>query len=271
MTKLSFADLTIAQAENFLKSQTKKSSPMPPVPKQRKIRLPKEDEDHDVDKADLASDEPAGTAWFIIYEGSNGDDSERRITIRNVVQTGEILYINAFCHERSALRKFRLDRIIEATDLATGEVLTEYPDLLSNFTKLLPKDADGITHAVLREAKHALNILAFLSRCDGQYHPAEEDVIFKYIADEFFDREIDESLVIKHVRKLYPDHDTYLTSIRAIYPFKGEKYLKKVVRYGAQLIAADEVIMDEEFQHQQELESRKTEYSPSNKDKGKKE
>lgn len=71
--------------------------------------------------ADYA-EQVGGLEWEITYANAKNDDSERRITVRDVYTRGGHLYLKAVCHEVSAVRAFRTDRILEATDLETGEI-----------------------------------------------------------------------------------------------------------------------------------------------------
>lgn len=217
--------------------------PVPPLPKGRTAVLTKAD---DVSgNIDSENDEVGGLAWFIEYEDSSGDISERRITIRSVFEKSKVYYINAFCHERGAFRQFRLDRVVEATDLATGEVLDDYPDIEKRLITLAPEGVEAETKNALRESKAALIILSYLSRCDGNYHPAEEDVIFKFIADQFFEKNLDEKIISKHIKRLYPHEGDFARAVKSLHK-KDARYVSSVLKYSGQLIAADGFLDDKE-------------------------
>ena len=101
------------------------SRPVPPPP--RPAQLPDADDD-----ATLATDDaervpdPDGIAegqtFMIEYMDSNGDVSTRRITVLEVVtnKRGDPS-LKARCHERKALRRFRIDSILSCIDI-DGEV-----------------------------------------------------------------------------------------------------------------------------------------------------
>lgn len=63
----------------------------------------------------------------LLYEDARGNESSRVVTIRHVLgdDPEEPEYIVGVCELRRSLRRFRLDRVIEVTDLETGEVLEE--------------------------------------------------------------------------------------------------------------------------------------------------
>jgi hypothetical protein len=59
----------------------------------------------------------------IKYRDSSGDISDRQISD---FRSESATTIDAFCHLQNARRPFRLDRIIRATNLDTGELLNPY-------------------------------------------------------------------------------------------------------------------------------------------------
>ena len=65
------------------------------------------------------------------YESAQGNVTTRHIIVQelqsNVTKSGEVIpaYIRAFCEERQDKRTFRLDRVIDAVDPETGEVIDD--------------------------------------------------------------------------------------------------------------------------------------------------
>ncbi|MBC9208915.1 hypothetical protein IBL26_18860 [Roseomonas aerophila] len=77
-----------------------------------------------------AADLPVlGTSALLIrYRDSSNQESERRITpkkVRGMVSSGQlqISHIEAYCHSRKRARTFKPERILQAADAETGEVL----------------------------------------------------------------------------------------------------------------------------------------------------
>lgn len=64
----------------------------------------------------------AGTGCNITYEDSGGNVSLRRVTCRKLSDRAAVLYLQGFCHERQALRTFRVDRMTEVACGSTREV-----------------------------------------------------------------------------------------------------------------------------------------------------
>jgi hypothetical protein len=79
-----------------------------------------------------------GNASLMIrYRDSSNQESERRITprkVRGVVSSGrlQISHIEAYCHSRKRARTFKPERILQAADADTGEVLA-LPDGLAKW------------------------------------------------------------------------------------------------------------------------------------------
>jgi hypothetical protein len=83
----------------------------------------------------------ADLACAITYVARDGAISTRRISIRQVMERAGSIYLVAFCHERGAMRHFRLDGVRACWDAETGEVI----DLQAYIRTLQPtvKPAEG--------------------------------------------------------------------------------------------------------------------------------
>lgn len=125
-------------------------------------------EEQPVDEA--LFDHSAGRAVYIVYIDNVGHRSERPISVRQIIARGWPESIYAFCHVRRALRQFRIDRIKELYDLSTGELREAEPYLEALFRN----GAVGRRDDVLC---HLARTLVFMARCDGDYHPLEEEAI----------------------------------------------------------------------------------------------
>jgi len=140
--------------------------------------------------------------YFLLmeYTDASGNRSRRRITTRHVDDRGATRYLVAVCHERNALRTFRLDRI-DCFISADGEV--EDPDRW--FAEILPvsdsiaietRAARGTAArpsaslspytALRRQITPGLVFLITSSRSDEFLHPGEIDGILRWVEDEAF-------------------------------------------------------------------------------------
>ena len=162
--------------------------------------------------------------------------------------------IHAWCHERRAARTFRLDRISEMHDPGTGEVYEAQAEIFSFIEKISHVSPEDETERAIRQNRHALNVLAYLARCDGAYHPDEQDIIAHYMADMCYERNIDGEAILRHVRRLCPTADIFHSSCAAL---AKSKDINRFLRYAIQLIEADGIIDDREFDAFHEIEETK--------------
>lgn len=139
--------------------------------------------------------------WMIEYEDSHGDITQRRVTMRCVEERGGQRYLYAHCHERNALRMFRLDRIsclispdgeveeagawFDAT-LGGCEIAEFTPTARGQGTK--PLKADLSTYTTLkRHIAPGMILLTAAARSDNILHPREIDRILRFAEDCAFD------------------------------------------------------------------------------------
>lgn len=145
-----------------------------------------------------------GITFAIEYTDSKGIGSTRRITLHDLYRDPRgHTFVQGICHERSALRCFRFDRIQTVIDM-DGEVhepvvffrdelrvsieapipasAPHPPPLKSRSTGAARPagEQSGLVHR--RVARDGLRLLAGLARADGLLHPSEIEVILDYIA-----------------------------------------------------------------------------------------
>lgn len=128
----------------------------PRIPEGRRIELPPTEADEPAGAIDPAGE--SGTrALFIVYRAADGQVSQRTVTVRQLIGDPPEMLL-AWCHVRKRPRHFRFDRIVEAIDPETGELLPleDLPGLLA--TEHQPLD---------RRVRQVVNVLVFMARCDG--------------------------------------------------------------------------------------------------------
>lgn len=137
---------------------------------------------------------------MIEYTDSNGTTTRRRITMRYIEERGASRTLVAVCHERSAVRRFRLDRIsclisqdgeIEdaapwfAETLAQSEFIQIEQTAGRTATAPRPAAPKISPYTQLRRAiSPALTVLIASARSDDYLHPRERDRILRYCEDE---------------------------------------------------------------------------------------
>ena len=200
---------------------------------------------------DCAGESVAGLTLIIEYRDGKGAESMRQIScIRIEFLRGE-RYLRAFCHTRKQQRAFRIDRIETVIDAETGETLTDGDHYFAAFADDRVSAAPmGWGLSVQQRARLAagLNVLTFLSRCDGHCHPAERDEIDSFAASWWIRAGIaapmPEAEIFDYARRLAPDAEAFLLAAQRVRRCKLTRPL--VGGYVQRLIEADGRIAPEE-------------------------
>ncbi|MEQ8292507.1 MAG: hypothetical protein RIA08_09895 [Roseovarius sp.] len=137
---------------------------------------------------------------IIDYCDADGNKTRRRITLLKMRTGPNAPMLTAICHERRAMRTFRCDRI-ECFISDVGEIIetdaffreTMYLNIADFYPagkgpghEVDPAHAETLrTAKAVRDAlRFQLRLLVSAARCDEVLHPAELDVICRYIEDE---------------------------------------------------------------------------------------
>lgn len=200
--------------------------PPSPPPANYTPRLPEaddaEDEAGDTDgPPEWVGQTITGRALILHYEDSRRQVSERLVVCRRLAEQAGVLYLDAFCHARKAPRRFRADRVRAVVDHETGEVHEPGFDFLCLFAPNMTTDAPhryGLSPQHYADFNAALNVLAFLARCDGRWHPLEGDAIIDF-AERYWLRAgitapFDADAVLRHGARLAPDPESFWVSFR---------------------------------------------------------
>ena len=178
---------------------------LPQIEARPHVPQPASDDDH---TEMITAEEPNAKAQadlepvycIIDYCDAEGNKTRRRITLVKICTGPNAPMLTAICHERRAIRTFRCDRI-ECFISDVGEVIETdtffretmflniadfYPAGKGPGQEVDPAHAEALqTAKAVREAlKYQLRLLVTAARCDEVLHPAELDVICRYIEDE---------------------------------------------------------------------------------------
>lgn len=170
-----------------------------------------------------------GMVLGIVYSDSSGATSERTIRCLALVQSGEVLYISAFCTLRKAQRSFRVDRISAVISHATGEVREDVEGFLEPFIASLSEvrksKALGSGRAQRAEAPviqlygPGATVLAYLSAIDGRIHDAERAILQRYVNARLslFERsDVQHVMAASWVEALLPTRDMAIKAMRKV-------------------------------------------------------
>lgn len=216
---------------------------------------------HDAEEVVIESDDQDPPRWqsgsisgrtFVIrYEDSKRQISERQVICRTIEQKSGVHYLHAFCVLRERPRTFRTDRIASLADVVTGEFFEPAIDFLRHF---MPDRVSaspfhyGLSPQQYADFNAALNVLAFIARCDGEWHPLEADAIEAFAVSYWLAAEImsdlDEEEVRRHAARLAPDPESFWTSLSRC---AANPLLARMIRrHVAAVIDADGVLDEHE-------------------------
>jgi hypothetical protein len=129
---------------------------------------------------------------MIEYIDSNRDETRRRVTMNSLHAGPSGLILHAICHERKAIRHFRVDRI-QSVITYDGEVFGTkafFTDLLGIDISDISYDEDRAILAIARDLREhlraPLSILVCAAMADRDLHIEEIDRIQSYAESEIY-------------------------------------------------------------------------------------
>ena len=180
-------------------------------------------------------------ACIIDYAGET-----RLIVCRRFDLIGTLGYVGAICHLAGSYRQFRCDRITSVYDSATGERLGDglYFDRFEVSSERERAPTFGLSPSRRATIIAGLNVLAFMARCDGQWHPLESEAIERFVCSMWlrkeWDGEPDLTEITVQAGRLSPDSATFFS---ALGHYARSRISTLILRRAiADLIAADGVI-----------------------------
>lgn len=232
----------------------------PPVPDSSFVPvLPTEDAreaDTSIDQeppvADLISELVA-----ISYCDANGNESERRITIRRIWDRDGYLYVGAYCHERKGARTFRADRMMQIVDMSSGEVFDDGEAFFRQHALFDSSAGPAMKRATMKGLKNVraeLVILTFIGHCDGYFDEDERDIVIDYVCRRIGEDIVDRPLVFKRVCRLFPDDEMFYESLERLTDLPDEEIVE-LVHTVARVVEADGILDEAEAIFVNELHS----------------
>jgi hypothetical protein len=232
-----------------------RSSALPPVAATFSLRIV---EDPEVGLAPIDGEtELQSIAAFVCIIEYDGE--HRLITCRRFDLIDELGYVGAICHSAGGYRQFRCDRIQTVFDASSGEELGD-GGFFHRFEAQSRRERAptwGLTPSQKATLIAGLNVLAFMARCDGRWHPLETPVIEKFVCSMWLRNEwpgdppLDE--IVAHSQRLAPDSETFFRALRHYaHCSTSAKVLQRSI---ADLIAADGVICSAEMSWGSEIDA----------------
>lgn len=207
--------------------------------------------------AAVADAEPQPISAFVCIIDYHGDS--RLITCRRYEMIGESAYVGAICHSAGGYRQFRCDRIEVVSDATTGEVIGD-GTFFGRFAVDSQRDRVptwGLTSTRRATLVAGLNVLSFMARCDGCWHPLEGDIIEGFVCSMWLRKEWEGeppiAEIVAHAHRLAPDSQAFFSALR-LYA-QSETSTRILRRAIGDLIAADGKICSNELQWGAEVDA----------------
>jgi hypothetical protein len=164
------------------------------------------------EETQFGRDDSSSYSVQIVYTNGKGEPSERQVTCIKLQGFAEPDAIYAYCHQSKRAKSFRLDRMSECWDLATGELI----DPVEHFRRL---HLTGLMDMEDRALDHFSRLLVFMARCDGEFHPLENDAVDHALARYVLHFGGDDRTHEKAVRRLNgiaPDSVDLISAVKKI-------------------------------------------------------
>ena len=212
------------------------------------VVLPPEDEEQEEEGGLLGYAE--GQTFMIEYRDAKGALSRRRITVIDIRRgTSGVPCLVARCHERKAMRMFRVDRIASCIDY-DGQVFDDVPAFLQEMLGMAPqaaraREAAGSRWPRVREiiAPDAV-LLSAMCAADGTISAAEAEQATVYLA-RVAERALADMLspdeigsVETYLRRLRPGYDAIARAIDRLRG-RGRDDILALLRAAVSIMDAD--------------------------------
>lgn len=208
---------------------------------------------HSFDSADMSievDDPPAPPiAFHLVYQDASNKLSGRNFTLRNLKTEWTEIRLSGICHFRNALRTFLASRVVEVTDLSTGEISEDgleyfrgHP-LLQGLNSAEASEKSPAAWAV-QECRDEIIILSFVAASDDDFAEAEEDQIVAHVLDFACDEAVTEAEVRRRIRAYVPDELAFDRALSRICQGSGDP--KALMRSLRRVVDADGELDTEE-------------------------
>lgn len=197
-------------------------------------------------------------SFHLRYRDARQQVSGRCITLRGLSQDDQDIKILALCHLRGALRTFVASRIVEITDLTTGEIHVDGAGFFRQHPLLraqAPKDAVPPTPEMraIEACRDEIVILSFVAAADGDVAASERDEILKHVLLSV-DDPLNEAAVRRHLQGWLADELAFTQAIARLCAGQGRP--KALMRSLRRVIDADGEVDPEEVGFVHEVQTR---------------
>ncbi|MDI7776313.1 TerB family tellurite resistance protein [Asticcacaulis sp. EMRT-3] len=186
--------------------------------------------DHEIDD----HDEVTPIAFNMQYRGASGGLTGRTVRLLKITPDSGDYKLSAWCYHRDAYRLFLLSRIVEITDIVTGEVFDDAYAFFADCGVFQPETPEA--HAV-RLCRDEIVLLSIVGACDGLFRPSERDEVVKHVFDRVCEP-LNEGEVHRLIRSIAPDEKAFERALKNL-KFSTADIKRAVWRSVRRVIDAD--------------------------------
>jgi hypothetical protein len=208
----------------------------------------------------VETDDPpaAPMAFHILYSDASRQLSGRCVTLRNLLHEVADVRLTAYCHLRDRMRTFLASRVVEATDLSTGEVHEDALAFFRGHPMLRQITADQLADRspellAVQQCRDEIILLSFVGASDGEFDEAEQDEVVKHVMLSV-DEPLNEADVRRKVQSWVPDERAFERALGRM--CAGEGDAKALMRSMRRVIDSDGEVGPEEVAFAGEIQSR---------------
>lgn len=199
-------------------------------------------------------------AFHLVYSDARNQLSGRCVTLQSIKEEIADLRLWAYCHMRLAMRAFVASRVVEATDLSTGEVHEDGLTFFRGHPLIRPLTADGLAAMsaetmALQECRDEIIILSFVGASDGEFDEEEQEQIVRHVMLRT-DEPLNEGLIRSRVRSWAPDERAFDRALNRMCEGEGDPV--SLMRSMRRVIDADGEVDSEETAFANEVQARLT-------------
>jgi len=138
------------------------------------------DLDTDTDEPDYCP-KPVAAILEIQYRDSKGQTTGRQVEVKECDTQNPAGYLYGYCLLRQQLRTFRLDRIVRATDIETGEVIESITEWARRRHEESP---DHAMESLFASATDTMRALFYLCKADGRFTQKEKALFLDFCQEK---------------------------------------------------------------------------------------
>lgn len=183
---------------------------------------------------------PAQGRYRINYEDQRGLKTERDIEVKRVHENAGKYAVDANCLLRNAHRSFLGERIQNAINLDSGEIVEDLArDAMAQYTD----SGEGRALAAIDKEWMGVAVLTFVCRADGQMRKAERAIVAEYLKRRCIDMPLDDTELDSAIKSIgEPDHREFKRIIRDLKAVGDHVRLSDLLECAKQIVGTQKTI-----------------------------